>query len=70
MSAVPGPGGRRRSPLYSVRTDMSGIPDILICVAAPTPDVFAVLANPVRRRVLELFGPGPRPSGEITAASM
>jgi hypothetical protein len=49
---------------------MSGIPDILICVAAPTPDVFAVLANPVRRRVLELFGPGPRPSGEITAASM
>ena len=36
-------------------------------MTAPAPDVFAALGNPVRRRILELLGAGPRPSGEIAA---
>jgi DNA-binding transcriptional ArsR family regulator len=37
-------------------------------MTAPTPDVFAALAHPVRRRILELLRARPRTSGEITAA--
>ncbi|WP_341677073.1 metalloregulator ArsR/SmtB family transcription factor [Niveibacterium sp. SC-1] len=34
----------------------------------PTTDVFGAIANPVRRRILELLLEGPRPAGEIAAA--
>lgn len=39
-------------------------------MAAPEPasEIFAALANPVRRRILQLLRSGPRPSGEIVAA--
>lgn len=33
----------------------------------PAPDVFGALANPVRRRILELLREGPRAAGEIAA---
>src|SRR4051794_22499503 len=33
-----------------------------------SPDVFAALAHPARRRILQLLRTGPRPSGEIAAA--
>ncbi|HET6764481.1 MAG TPA: metalloregulator ArsR/SmtB family transcription factor [Longimicrobiaceae bacterium] len=33
----------------------------------PATDVFSALANPVRRRILELLGTGPRAAGEIAA---
>ena len=32
-----------------------------------TPDVFAALSNPVRRRILDLIREAPRPAGEIAA---
>jgi predicted transcriptional regulator len=37
-------------------------------MAAPAPDVFAALGNPVRRRILELLRTRPRTSGEIATA--
>ncbi|HET6232411.1 MAG TPA: metalloregulator ArsR/SmtB family transcription factor [Longimicrobiaceae bacterium] len=33
----------------------------------PLPDIFGALANPVRRRILELLRAGPRAAGEIAA---
>jgi len=37
-------------------------------VPAPAPDPFAALADPTRRRILELLSAGERSAGELTAA--
>jgi DNA-binding transcriptional ArsR family regulator len=48
-----------------VTLDASEISDILR--AMPPTDVFGALANPVRRRILELLRENPRSAGEIAA---
>src|SRR3954470_5364038 len=68
-SVSPAPVASRAVSLPSfIRIDMSEISDMLPRMAAPAPDVFAALGNPVRRRILELLRTRPRTSGEIAAA--
>lgn len=48
---------------------MSEISDVSCAAMPPTaaPDPFAVLANPTRRRVLEILATGPRTAGSLAA---